>query len=133
MGAFESARAIRATSAADSSVIGKIPADNSVGRPSVDDKSVRDDESWFGETARSLLAPKPGLALHLLTAVDERSCHRYAAGDTTPREYLLRQLLRSKQGRSWLNAVMADSDAPWWCEMQRAERICAQVDKLNLD
>jgi hypothetical protein len=81
--------------------------------------------------AQSLLA-KPGLELHLITGLDERSCHRYAAGSVKPPAHFLRALLRSEQGRQFLECLMDGAEPEWWRELKRAERISVQIDLINL-
>ncbi len=80
---------------------------------------------------RALLA-KPGLELHLITGLDERSCHRYAAGSVKPPAYFLRALLRSDQGKQFLESLMAGAEPEWWRELKRAERIAVQIDLINM-
>jgi len=82
-------------------------------------------EDWFANVCKHLLPTKAGTALHYATGVDERSCQRYAAGDVKPPAYFLRALLRSPQGWTWLCAVMAESDEPWWREVKYAYEIIA--------
>jgi hypothetical protein len=91
-----------------------------------------DDCGWFADLARPLLGKDAGLALHYVTGFPESSCYKYASGDRKPSGYLIRALLRSEQGAAWLAALMDGSDAEWWREHQRALRIIAQIDKLDL-
>lgn len=89
---------------------------------------------WFSELARGLLGKDAGLALHVTTGYPLDSCRKYAARSNaraTPGN-LIRDLLRSDQGRQWLNGIMAGCDAEWWLAQQRAERIVEQIDKLDL-
>lgn len=95
-------------------------------------KSASDDEDWFAKAAQALLS-KPGLELHLTTGVDESLCYRYARGAVKVTGWIVRRLLRSKQGRVWLGAFMEGCDAPWWLEFQRAERNAAKLASLNLE
>ncbi len=82
-------------------------------------KSVSDDENWFSDMAKSLLA-KPGLELHLITGIEERSCHRYASGEVkNPPAFFLRSILRSPQGAPFLAYLMDGCEAEWWHDMQR--------------
>ena len=97
---------------------------------SVDDISVAD--GWFARICKALFTSKAGTACHYDSGVDERSCQRYAAGTVQPSGWFIRALLRSKNGGTWLAAIMDGSDAPWWRQLQRAQRIAAQVDKLDL-
>jgi hypothetical protein len=90
------------------------------------------DKDWFVQIVESLAPKDSGYALHLVTGFEQRSCYRYASGERKPPAYFLRALLRSDQGKQWLAAIMDGSEAEWWCEHQRAERIVAQVDRLDL-
>lgn len=108
-------------------------ADTSVSERSADDRFVIDAApQWFSLAARQLLAPKPGLVLHLQTDCGERNGHRYASGEVAVPSLIVRHLMRSANGRSWLGAIMDGSDAPWWLDLQRTERIAAQVDRIDL-
>lgn len=85
-----------------------------------------DDENWFGKLAQQLLCgTDAGFALNLLTGVPERSCYRYASGERDPTGWFVRQLLRSEQGQTWLNAIMDGSDVRWWREQQLAAKLHA--------
>lgn len=86
-------------------------------------ESVQADSSWFSDVCRQLVRKDAGLALHLLTGFEERTCYRYAANDRKPPGYFIRALLRSAQGEMWLAALMDGSDATWWKELQKARRI----------
>ncbi len=79
-------------------------------------------DNWFPIAAQSLLAPKPGLVLHLLTDCGERNGDRYASGAVKVPSFLVRQLLRSEQGEAWLRVLMDGSDAPWWRQREEIER-----------
>lgn len=93
---------------------------------------------WFALLCRYLWggnAPKD-LEFALARNHDKRSdrtCRAWAAGDSPPQVNILVILQRDPQcGRKVLDYVMRDCDAPWWRELQRAERIAAQVDRLDL-
>lgn len=108
-------------------------ADRNVSERDVDDRFVIDvGPQWFPNAARLLLAPKPGLVLHLQTDCGERNGHRYASGEVVVPSPIVRHLIRSANGRPWLGALMDGSDALWWKDFQRAERIAAQIDSLDL-
>jgi hypothetical protein len=117
------ATGIRATSAADTSVSDQSSNDTSVIVPL---------SQWFSRICGALFPHKPGLALHLETDCGERNGHRYASGEVAVPSLILRILLRGRGGRTWLGAIMEGSDAEWWRDLQRAERIAAQVDRLDL-
>jgi len=85
-----------------------------------DGKSAVDDGDWFSNAAKKLYPAKSGTALHFLTGFDERICQRYAAGHVRPPAYLLRTILRSDHGWTWLCVIMHDSGAKWWRDTQFA-------------
>lgn len=99
------------------------------GAASFSDNSVSDDSEWFPRAAKVLLAPKPGLVLDLLTDCGERNGDRYASGAVKLPSGVMRHLLRGKHGRQWLNAIMDGSDAEWWVDYQRAERVLFAVEQ----
>jgi hypothetical protein len=78
-------------------------------------------EQWFPAICRELWPKDAGFALHVITGFEERTCYRYAAGDRKPPAFFLRSLLRSEQGRPWLNAVMDGSTAQWWRDVLTAD------------
>lgn len=94
---------------------------------------VKSDGDWFSEAARALLPHKAGTALHCATGVDERLCQKYAAGSVKPPAYFLRSLLRSEGGWQWLAILMDDCDVEWWRDLQRARRVVAQLDLIDLN
>lgn len=105
-------------------------SDSSVGDPTnLSDESLDD---WFVIAAPTLLAPKPGFILDLETGCGERNGDRYANGSVKVPSGVVRRLLHLTNGRAWLNAIMWGCKAQWWLDLQRAERIAAQVDKLDL-
>jgi hypothetical protein len=95
------------------------------------DQMVSDDDKWFTDIIGALLPKDAGLALHVTTGFEERTCYRYAAGDRKPPAYFLRALLRSEQGWTWLAAVMDGTDAEWWLELQRARRIAEAISNIE--
>lgn len=109
-------------------------SDRSVSDRTADDRIVFDaGPQWFPNAARILLAPKPGLVLHLQTDCGERNGHRYAGGEVAVPMGVVRQLVRRDDGRPWFEALMEGSQAAWWLELQRAERVAAQIYALNLN
>jgi hypothetical protein len=96
------------------------PSDTNVSSPT----NLSDDpiDNWFPLAAQQLLAPKPGLVLHLLTDCGERNGDRYVSGAVKVPSFLVRQLLRSEQGEAWLRVLMDGCDAPWWRQRQEIER-----------
>lgn len=92
--------------------------------------SDSDDSDWFGSIGRALLGKDAGFALHLLTGTPEGSCYKYVTTQPSRRQppgWLIVQLLRTDQGRTWLNAFMEGSEAEWWREHQRTERIAEAI------
>src|SRR5262245_44496571 len=90
------------------------------------DRAARQDGKsvgWFANICKGLFALKAGLQLHYITGFEERSCQRYAAGTTEPPGDFVRAFLRSEQGGTFLAAIMDGSEAAWWRDLQRAERI----------
>jgi hypothetical protein len=104
-------------------------SDKSVGDESSSDISVGEECEWFVRAARDLLAPKPGLVLHLETDCGERNGERYAGGRVKVPAHIIRQLLRGPHGAQWLAAIMDGCCAEWWIAHQRALRIAAAVDQ----
>lgn len=99
----------------------------------LDDRFGVDAEyQWFSSICRRMWNHKPGLALHLETDCGERNGHRYSSGEVAVPSYVVRMLLRSKNGSQWLNAIMDGCDQEWWREHKRAERITLQVDRIDL-
>jgi hypothetical protein len=97
--------------------------------------SDNDDSDWFGSIGRTLLGKDAGFALHLLTGTPEGSCYKYVttqpASRRQPPGWLIVQLLRTDQGRTWLNAFMDGSEAEWWCDFQRAQRIAEAIRAVD--
>lgn len=89
-------------------------------------------ERWFMRIAHSLWPDKPSAWLRSLTGFPDRTCRSAANGHTDPSGPLLYTLLRGNQGGRVLNGIMHGSDAEWWREHERAERIATQLDKLDL-
>ena len=88
--------------------------------------TVDSDGNWFLAAAKTLYPVKAGTALHYLTGFDERTCYRYAAGDSKPPAYFLRALLRGDHGEQWLNATMASCNSQWWLELGAAREFLSQ-------
>lgn len=87
-----------------------------------------ENERWFSDICRVLLPKDAGFSLHVATGIEERTCYRYAAGDRKPSAALIRQLLHSEQGWTWLAAFMDGSDATWWRELQTARDLCIHFE-----
>jgi hypothetical protein len=93
---------------------------------------------WFAQMCRELWganAPKELEFALKRNGLDrsDRTCRAWASGDSPPPVNILLVLLHDAEvGKRVLDYVMRDCDAPWWREHQRAERIAAQVDKLDL-
>lgn len=96
------------------------------------DQMVSDDgDQWFAAICAGLLPNDAGLQLHIQTGFEERTCYRYAAGDRKPPGYFIRALLRTDAGWQWLAALMAGSDAEWWRDLQRSQRIAEAISKIK--
>lgn len=94
------------------------------------DQMVSDaDDRWFVDVVQTLLPKDAGLALHLSTGFEERSCYRYASGDRKPPGYFIRSLLRTDDGWQWLSGFMEGSDAQWWLDLQLARDIVTLLEK----
>ena len=93
------------------------------------DMDVR--RTWFSEISQQLVPSNAGLVLHILTGCEERTCYRWAAGQSPVSGWFVRQLLRSEQGGTWLAAIMEGSTAPWWRELAAAQELCAKY-KIEL-
>lgn len=133
MRAFETGNDLDATSGDGKSAAEKQPRRLSTVAPTVDGKSAVDDADWFSVATLKMHPHKPGTVLHLVTGLgDERLCQRYAADHVRPPAYFLRRLLRGRHGRQWLNATMDGCTEQWWLDHQRADRIVAQIDALDL-
>lgn len=90
-----------------------------------------DESQWFKDVARLLLGKDAGLHLHYITGYPERSCYYYAKGERPLPGDFLHKLFRSPQGEPFLRAFMHGCE--WWQQVERARRIAAQIDRLNLD
>ena len=87
---------------------------------------------WFAEAARSLLQGGDcGFALFLLTGIPARSCYRYAKGTRPIPGWLIRQLLWSEQGATWLAAIMEGCAARWWHDHGVMQRKAALYDQAQ--
>lgn len=84
-------------------------------------------ESWFARACVQILPKDPGFALSITTGFPSSTCYRYAAEGLPQGGNFVRALLRSEQGRTWLNVIMDDCTTAWWVEHQALQ---AQADKL---
>lgn len=88
-----------------------------------------DGSDWFGELARPLLGKEPGVALHYIVGDDFpiSTCAKYVAKTEASRRqppgWLIRELVRSKQGEPFFRAIMDGCTAEWWLDFQRHERM----------
>lgn len=112
-------------SLAASSVVAIFPVARSGSEKTSAAQTGSDDHRWFSDPAHVLLGSDPGLALHTLTGMPERTCYRYTSGERGIPGFALRQLLRGPQGAQWLAAIMDGADAEWWREHERARRVGA--------
>lgn len=121
---------IPAASAAAISTTVQTVRGNSV--PESSDQTVSDECGRFARAAPVLLGSDPGIALHLLTGCAERTGYRYASGDRSPPEHVITALLRSGHGWQWLSAIMEGHQPEWWRDLQRARRVVAQLDAIDM-
>lgn len=77
-----------------------------------------DIRQWFAAACRTILGKDAGGQLYWLTRHTERSCYRYAAGETTPSSEFLRKLFCSDFGEPFLLSFMASCSARWWRDWQ---------------
>jgi hypothetical protein len=70
----------------------------------------------FGDVARQVLGADAGKKLHRLTDYPERSCYRYASGESEPPFHFFRLLLNSERGEAFFDAFMEGNTAHWWSE-----------------
>lgn len=94
-------------------------------------------DDWFYGVAVAIFGDKEtGHLLHLATGWPRTSCYAFVARDPDqrrkPSPEFLRILFRSDHGRPFFRAFMHGSDARWWRDLERAERIAAQIDGLDL-
>jgi hypothetical protein len=87
-----------------------------------DSASDQSANEWFISLAGRLYPKDAGLAMHLVTGFEDRTCYRYAAGDRKTPGYLIYVLLRSDHGRQWYAAIMDGCRAKWWLERQERRR-----------
>lgn len=91
---------------------------------------------WFFVAARRLLGKDAGYALHKLTGYPASSCYAYVARDPIkrrrPPEHFIRTLIHHQEGGPFLRAFMRGCTAPHWLAIERAERIVAQLDAIDL-
>ena len=104
------------------------PADKGVRKSVRTGRKSVSEENWFADMCRELLA-KPGLELHLLTGIDERSCHRYACGEVKPSGGLIRALLRSARGEAFVEYLMQDAADDWWRKYHRRIRAAKAFER----
>lgn len=124
------------STAGDSSVAGTRGAGNSAvtisaSRSSAaaticsDNSDVDAESSWFAGLVRQILPrEKAGLAICTEAGLDHntalRSCERYAAGHVKVTGYIVRALLRSESGLTWLRGYMDGASPEWWQDVEDA-------------
>ena len=107
-------------------IIEPAPAD------SQDDQTGSSYDDWFYRAISGLLGKgnDAGYQLALLTKVPDRSCYRYTTSikekRRPPPAYLVRMLLRRDDGYPWLAALMENSNAQWWRELDAAREFLSQ-------
>jgi hypothetical protein len=93
--------------------------------------------AWFSDAMRDLGINAEMLVVLTRSDMDKlRTCYRYLTsmekGGTKPTGYFILMLLASEAGQQILDRLFEGRDVPWWREHQRALRIAAQVDKMDL-
>lgn len=96
--------------------------------------SESDDWDWFAPVAWKVLGTKDtGAILHEITGYPLSTCRAYVAKDRSgrraPTMHFFRRLARTKVGRPFVDAFMAD--CPWFCDFQHAAFIGEQVLALT--
>jgi hypothetical protein len=89
---------------------------------------------WFAVMCRELWgvnAPKE-LGFVLTDRWSERTYRGWSSGDNEPPASALAALIASEHGFRIVAWIVRDTFAGWWRNMQRALRIAAQIDKLDL-
>lgn len=87
---------------------------------------------WFAIMCRQLWGANAPKELQFLLEKSDRTCRAWAAGDAIPLATILAVLIVGPQGGRILEHLMRESPSPWWAEHERARRITAQVDQLDL-
>lgn len=103
---------------------GYVPSSDTEARNADDRSCVNFNVDWFPIVCKQLFESKAGTALHYATGFDERTCQRYASGETKniPANFLC-ALLRSDGGYTWLNVVMDGARPQWWRELDAAREL----------
>jgi hypothetical protein len=101
---------------------------------SVDVQTDDETDLWFSEVAQHVLGKNVGLQLAFMAGLEPsaaRSCDRYGAGTRAVPTAILRALIHREDGYVWLSAFMADCQAQWWLDLQRARKIAEAIDKIE--
>jgi len=89
---------------------------------------------FFALLCRELWGANAAKELQFRLGRSERTCRAWAAGDSPPPINVLVALLHEDDcGAAVLVYIMRGSAAAWWRAHERALRIAAQIDQLNLD
>lgn len=91
----------------------------------------RVDRDWFVKLVKDLYPKDAGFALHVLTGFEERTCYRYASGETKPSGYFLRALLRTDHGWQVLAHAMDGVDLVWWRDVKRGRAYANAIDPIK--
>lgn len=91
---------------------------------------------WFYDCAVAVFGAKEtGYHLHLATGWPRTSCYAFVARDPEQRRKVnvefLRVLFRSNHGRPFFDAFMHGSEAQWWGDLDRAQRLAAAIDAVK--
>ena len=89
---------------------------------------------WFAVMCREFWGTNAPKDLHFILGDhwSERTYRGWAAGDNEPPASALAALIASEHGFRIVAWIVRDAFAAWWSNMQRALRIAAQIDKLDL-
>lgn len=104
-----------------------------VPEPGANPGNGTDDEfDWFYDVAVAVFGSKEtGYHLHLASGWPRTSCYAFVARDPEQRRKVnvefLRVLFRSEHGQPFFRAFMHGSEARWFKDLERAERIADAV------
>lgn len=89
---------------------------------------------WFAIMCRELWGANASKELHFVLSDrwSERTYRGWTSGDNEPPASALAALIASEHGFRIVAWIVRDAFAGWWSKMQRALRIAAQIDKLDL-
>lgn len=88
---------------------------------------------WFALMCREIYGANAAKDIQFVLDKSERTCRAWASGESVPPSTVLWALIDSDRGDEILKWLMRNSARPWWAAIQRARKIVAQVDQLDLD